>query len=109
MKRRGVRVVGLCLAASMAATCASSGDLPDGSQAASRYAYVYDELGRLRAIVDPWANTARYSYDAAGNITRVERYASSELSLLGVTPRRAAPGGEVVIQGTGLAEASVSL
>ena len=73
-----------------------SGSVPD-------VVYVYDELGRLKAVTDPDSDTAVYRYDPAGNLLAVDRFPSSQLSVLGISPRRAAPGGRVVVQGTGFA------
>ena len=36
--------------------------------------YVYDELNRLIAIVDPYGNAASYTYDAIGNILNIDRF-----------------------------------
>ncbi|MFQ5846381.1 MAG: RHS repeat domain-containing protein [Candidatus Methylomirabilales bacterium] len=35
--------------------------------------YVYDDLGRLIAVVDPQGGTAVYEYDAVGNILAIRR------------------------------------
>jgi len=43
------------------------------AQAPSIY-YVYDELNRLVAVVDQQGNAATYTYDAVGNILRVDRF-----------------------------------
>ncbi|HET9713368.1 MAG TPA: IPT/TIG domain-containing protein, partial [Pyrinomonadaceae bacterium] len=62
--------------------------------------YVYDELGRLIAVTDPVGDTARYSYDAVGNILSISRYSSSTLSLISFTPTSGPIGATVTIYGT---------
>ena len=51
--------------------------------------YVYDELGRLIAVVETTSGgkTAVYTYDAVGNITKIEQYATSQLSVVALIPR----------------------
>jgi YD repeat-containing protein len=63
--------------------------------------YVYDELGRLIAAIDASGNAAAYSYDAAGNILSIQRYLSSDLSVISFTPSRGSVGTIVNISGTG--------
>jgi YD repeat-containing protein len=62
--------------------------------------YVYDELGRLIAVTDPAGDTARYSYDAVGNVLSISRYSSSTLSLISFTPASGPIGATVTIYGT---------
>lgn len=62
--------------------------------------YVHDEASRLLAVVDSASDTARYIYDAAGNITSIQRQSSSTLSILEFSPNSAAPGASVSIFGT---------
>lgn len=66
----------------------------------SGISYVYDELGRLIAVTDPAGDTARYSYDAVGNILSISRYSSSTLSLITFTPTSGPIGATVTIYGT---------
>jgi RHS repeat-associated protein len=74
-----------------------------GSAGGPDVVYVYDGLGRLAAVTDPGSDTAVYRYDRVGNLVGIDRFPSSQVSVLGVTPRRAAPGAQVVVQGTGFA------
>src|SRR5712692_5210727 len=54
--------------------------------------YIYDELNRLLAVVDPGADTAVYTYDPVGNITAIGRQPSSQVSVLLVDPAAAPVG-----------------
>ena len=62
--------------------------------------YVYDELGRLLAVVDPSGETAKYTYDATGNLLSISRYNSSTLSLISFSPTFGPVGTAVTIYGT---------
>jgi YD repeat-containing protein len=67
--------------------------------------YVYDELNRLVAVVDQQGNAATYTYDAVGNILRVDRFGSTgapggvAISLF--TPGAGGAGATVQIFGRG--------
>ncbi len=65
--------------------------------------YAYDAVGRLVGAIQPTGDTAKYSYDAAGNVLRVDRYPSTQLSVLSVVPAAAPPGATVTVYGTGFA------
>ncbi len=67
----------------------------------SDIAYVYDELDRLVAVVDPASEAATYEYDAVGNILSISRQSSSTVSILEFSPNGAAIGKSVAIFGTG--------
>jgi YD repeat-containing protein len=41
--------------------------------------YVYDDLNRLIAVVDQQGNAAAYTYDAVGNILRIDRFDATAL------------------------------
>src|SRR5262249_59468987 len=73
---------------------------PSYVSAQSGITYVYDELGRLIAVTDPAGDTARYSYDAVGNILSISRYTSSTLSLINFSPTSGPVGTTVTINGT---------
>ncbi len=68
---------------------------------AADISYVYDEAGRLRAVIDPAANTAVYAYDAVGNLTGITQQPSSTLAVLQFTPASSPVGTTVTIYGTG--------
>jgi YD repeat-containing protein len=63
--------------------------------------YVYDNLGRLTAVVDPSSDTGIYVYDAVGNLLSIERQSSSVVSIIEFTPKSAPIGTSVTIHGTG--------
>ncbi|MEU5438736.1 RHS repeat-associated core domain-containing protein [Streptomyces sp. NPDC020719] len=65
--------------------------------------YAYDAAGRLAGVSDPVGETARYRYDAAGNRLGIDRFSSSQLSVLSVVPLRAPVGAKVAVSGTGFA------
>lgn len=63
--------------------------------------YVYDELGRLVAVIDPAGDTARYTYDSVGNLLSISRQSSTLVSILEFTPKIGLAGTVVTIYGTG--------
>lgn len=63
--------------------------------------YVYDDNGRLKAVIAPNGEANIYEYDPAGNITAIRRNASNILELLDFYPRTGTPGTTVTIVGTG--------
>jgi hypothetical protein len=65
--------------------------------------YVYDELGRLRAVIDPSQTdgTAIYAYDAVGNITSITRQPATQVAIIEFRPKRGPVGTTVTLQGTG--------
>ena len=74
------------------------------AQAPSIY-YVYDELNRLVAVVDQQGNAATYTYDAVGNIRRVDRFDATGppggVAISFFTPAAGAVGATVQIFGRG--------
>jgi YD repeat-containing protein len=92
MARRGfVRRVAVCLL-----TCGLSA-IP----ARADVRYVYDELGRLIAVIDTGGDTATYTYDAVGNILSIGRYASTTVNVISFVPAAGPVGTTVTISGTG--------
>jgi YD repeat-containing protein len=63
--------------------------------------YVYDDNGRLHAVIAPNGEAVVYEYDAAGNITAIRRVAANSLSILSFSPHEGLPGDQVVFTGTG--------
>src|SRR6202008_2008892 len=62
--------------------------------------YVYDDLGRLVAVIDPAGDTAVYEYDAVGNLLSISRFSSSVVSIIHFSPHRGQVGAQVTIYGT---------
>src|SRR5262249_52661843 len=91
MPRRSVLVLCLLLAASVASALQTNGPVQ----------YVYDELGRLVAVIDANGNAAVYNYDAVGNILSIARYTSSQVAVSSFTPKLGPVGTPVTISGTG--------
>jgi|GEM_PF-6954307 len=75
---------------------------------AADISYVYDDAGRLCAVIDPASDTAVYSYDAVGNLTGITRQPSSTLAVLQFTPSSSPIGSTVMIYGTGFSATPVS-
>ncbi len=63
--------------------------------------YLYDELGRLKAVITPSGDAAVYTYDAAGNIVSITRQLSTTVSIIEFTPDQGPAGTSVTIYGTG--------
>ena len=71
------------------------------SSSAADISYVYDDAGRLLAVIDPVSDTAVYAYDAVGNLTSITRQAPSTLAIIQFTPSSGPIGTTVTIYGTG--------
>jgi RHS repeat-associated protein len=63
--------------------------------------YAYDEAGRLRAVIDPSAGAAVYSYDAVGNLVSISRQSATATSIIEFDPDSGPVGSSVTIYGTG--------
>ncbi len=63
--------------------------------------YVYDDLGRLAAVIDVNGNAAEYSYDSVGNILSISRFTSTQVSIIDFSPESDPVGTAVTINGTG--------
>jgi YD repeat-containing protein len=63
--------------------------------------YVYDDLGRLAAVIDVYGNAAEYSYDAVGNILSISRFTATQVSVINFSPESGPVGTAVTINGTG--------
>lgn len=63
--------------------------------------YVYDDDGRLRAVIAPSGEAAVYEYDPAGNFMAVRRLGPDALELLTFAPRSGMAGTRVVFYGVG--------
>jgi YD repeat-containing protein len=65
--------------------------------------YVYDDDGRLRAVIAPNGEAAVYEYDAVGNFTAVRRLSADSLEVLSFSPHSGVAGTRVVFYGVGFA------
>lgn len=63
--------------------------------------YVYDDDGRLSAVIAPNGEAAVYEYDSAGNFTAIRRLGADALELLTFAPRSGVVGTRVVFYGVG--------
>lgn len=63
--------------------------------------YVYDDLGRLAAVVDQAGETAIYNYDAVGNLLSISRSSSAQTAIAAFTPGEGQVGTSVTIRGSG--------
>jgi YD repeat-containing protein len=63
--------------------------------------YVYDDDGRLHAVLSPSGEAAVYEYDDAGNFTAIRRLTPNDLELISFTPHQGPVGTLVTIFGTG--------
>ena len=63
--------------------------------------YVYDENGRLQAVIAPSGEAVVYEYDAAGNIKAVRRVTADSLAVFAFTPREGIFGDLVTLIGVG--------
>ena len=65
--------------------------------------YAHDAAGRLVGVVGADGEVARYSYDAAGNVTAVQRLGTPAVAVLAAVPGRVRPGDTLTVSGTGFA------
>ena len=60
----------------------SAAPWPAAAQQPTTTRYVYDDNGRLRAVITPTGEAAIYDYDPAGNITAIRRLGADGFELL---------------------------
>lgn len=70
--------------------------------------HIYDENGRLVGTIDPTGSAARFTYDAAGNITAIARFTSTQVSIIEFTPNSGPGSSTVTIWGTGFSATPAS-
>ncbi len=75
---------------------------------AADISYVYDDAGRLRAVIDPATDTAIYAYDSVGNLTGITRQPSTTKAVVQFTPASGPVGTTVTIYGTGFSATPAS-
>ncbi|MGH7268084.1 MAG: IPT/TIG domain-containing protein, partial [Candidatus Rokuibacteriota bacterium] len=69
--------------------------------AAADIVYHYDELGRLRAVVDHSGESSEFTYDATGNLLGVIRRPAGAVAIIEFSPKRGPIGTEVRVHGVG--------
>ncbi len=80
----------------------------EAGQAAGPKNYVYDALGRLKAVTDPASYTGIYNYDAVGNVRSIARQSATQLAILDFSPTSGVVGTAVTIYGTAFSSTPVS-
>lgn len=75
---------------------------------AADISYVYDQAGRLLAVIDPATDTAIYAYDSVGNLTGITRQLSTTKAVLQFTPASGPVGTTITIYGTGFSATPAS-
>jgi len=80
--------------------CASA--YPVIAQQSTTTRYIYDDNGRLRAVVSPTGAAAIYDYDPAGNITAIRRLGVDGFELLSFAPTVGAVGDRVTLYGVNI-------
>ncbi len=63
--------------------------------------YLYDNNGRLHAVLTPTGEANVYEYDPAGNFTAIKRLTINDLTVLDFSPQAGVPGDQVTLYGTG--------
>jgi YD repeat-containing protein len=81
--------------------CTLSSTSALASPPSNAFRFFHDPDGRLSAAIDPEGSTAVYNWDAAGNLLSISRHASSQLSIVQLSPARGEVGSTVMIEGTG--------
>lgn len=72
---------------------------------AQQIRYVYDDLGRLIAVIDQQGRTAIYDYDAVGNILAIRRPdTTGPVAITFFNPKKGAVGTRVQIFGIGFSD-----
>jgi len=97
MNQRARRIL---LAATLLLLCVVAS--PSAAQQLMTTQYVYDENGRLRAVIAPDGQAAVYDYDPAGNITAIRRLTPESYELLTFSPTVGKWGDMVTFRGFGL-------
>lgn len=77
---------------------------------ANEITYVYDEIGRLEAAIDPAATNgvAKYGYDDAGNLLSITRQSATVTTIVDFHPKTAKRSTTVTIYGAGFSNTPAS-
>jgi RHS repeat-associated protein len=89
------------LATTLVATSIALGPAasPAIAAAGDPFRFIYDQNGRLAAAVTP-TDSAKWTYDAVGNITAITRQVATTLSVIEFAPHSGQVGATVTIYGT---------
>jgi RHS repeat-associated protein len=103
-QRRGIRGVAFVLAV-LLGTLGMPAATVGAATAASPITYVYDELGRLIAAIDPTVSAAnqglvRYTYDDVGNLLSISRASAQAINIVTFHGSQGEVGDRVTIWGT---------
>lgn len=79
-----------------------------GSSLCYATSYVYDGNGRLIAVTRNDGTSARYVYDAVGNLQQIAAVPLGQLALFGFTPNHGSPDQVVTITGQGFSATPAS-
>jgi YD repeat-containing protein len=93
-----MRIIGAITALTMILVLIPAGARP---QQGGTTRFVYDDNGRLTAVISPNGEAAVYDYDAAGNFTAIRRISADTLTLLAFFPHEGGAGDQVTFAGTG--------
>jgi YD repeat-containing protein len=85
----------------LALACCLFSSGPANSQQGGTAHYLYDENGRLKAVLLSNGEASIYNYDAAGNLLSITRQLSTVLSIIDFAPKSGSIGTSVTIYGTG--------
>ena len=79
------------------------GGFPIAAQSQGAVQYIYDDLNRLVGVVDQQGQAATYSYDATGNLLKIERFTTAPMPphITAIVPDQAEPGRDVAVTITG--------
>lgn len=102
-RARTVRVIAIFVAALVAIVGLPTAPAFAVGSSTNKITYVYDELGRLEAAIDPTAasnGVARYTYDDNGNILSISRSSHTAISIIDFHGNRGEVGDTVTIYGT---------
>lgn len=78
-----------------------SAPCPVAAQQGGTTRYVYDDNGRLRAVIAPTGEATIYEYDAAGNFTAIRRATADVLEIFSFSPAEGISGDLVTFIGIG--------
>lgn len=82
---------------------------PARAQRGGTTRFVYDDNGRLTAVISSNGEAALYDYDPAGNFTAIRRISADTLTLLAFFPHEGGAGDEVTFAGTGFSAGVTSV